>query len=75
VQNVLIRHTAELEPADLAVVRALCDAAAGPDRRAHPGRHPADPRRRRRDLRPRARRRPRPGPAVDLRLARGRRVV
>ena len=30
-QNVLIRHTAELETADLAAVRALCDAAFGED--------------------------------------------
>jgi aminoglycoside 2'-N-acetyltransferase I len=31
VQNVLIRHTAELEAADLAAVRALCDAVFGDD--------------------------------------------
>jgi len=29
VQNVLIRHTAELEAADLAAIRTLCDAAFG----------------------------------------------
>jgi aminoglycoside 2'-N-acetyltransferase I len=31
VQNVLIRHTAELEAADLTAVRALCDAVFGDD--------------------------------------------